>query len=51
LEGKTKYCPDIRRKITDAERVAEFEVLGDLQTHILLEHHQKGDIPEDAEAA
>jgi hypothetical protein len=29
----------------------EFEILGDLQTHILLEHHQKGDIPDEAEAA
>lgn len=24
---------------------AEFSDLGDLQTHILVEHHQKGDIP------
>ncbi|AFU57635.1 zinc finger C2H2 domain-containing protein [Candidatus Nitrososphaera gargensis Ga9.2] len=29
----------------------QFEILGDLQTHILLEHHQKGDIPDEAEAA
>jgi len=25
---------------------AQFQVLGDLQTHILIEHHQKGDIPD-----
>jgi len=29
----------------------EFEILGDLQTHILVEHHQKGDVPGEAEAA
>ena len=29
----------------------QFEILGDLQTHILLEHHQKGDIPDEAQAA
>lgn len=29
----------------------QFEVLGDLQKHILVVHHQKGDIPGEAEAA
>lgn len=28
----------------------QFKVLGDLQKHILIMHHQKGDIPGEAEA-
>lgn len=29
----------------------QFEILGDLQKHILVERHQKGDTPDEAEAA